>query len=95
MLKYPIYRISLNLQSISTISKSFAHHYVYEIIYGMNDEATYIPLIDPITFAEIGQIATTNIATAVEIEKFDWEHPVSSRLKRLTVDQPWDLEEEW
>lgn len=42
-----------------------------EIIYGMNDEATYIPLIDPITFAEIGQIATTNIATAVEIEKFE------------------------
>ncbi|MCK0136569.1 hypothetical protein [Arenibacter sp. S6351L] len=42
-----------------------------KIIYGMNDEATYIPLIDPVTFTEIGQIATTNIATAVEIEKFE------------------------
>jgi hypothetical protein len=31
----------------------------------------------------------------IEIENFDWEQPVSYQLKRLTVDQTWDLEEEW
>ena len=31
----------------------------------------------------------------IEIENFDWEQPVSYQLKRLTVDQPGDLEEEW
>jgi hypothetical protein len=42
-----------------------------KIVYGMNDAASYIPLIDPVSFTEVGQIATTNRATAVEIEKFE------------------------
>jgi hypothetical protein len=39
------------------------------IVYGMNPVATYIPLIDPMTFFEVGQIATTNQANVVEVEK--------------------------
>ncbi|MBW2429360.1 MAG: LssY C-terminal domain-containing protein [Deltaproteobacteria bacterium] len=31
----------------------------------------------------------------LEIERFDWENPVSNKLKRLTVDQRWDLDEVW
>ena len=30
-----------------------------------------------------------------EIEKFDWENPVSSKLKRLTIDQQQDFDEGW
>jgi len=29
----------------------------------------------------------------LEIESFNWENPVSSRLKRLAIDQQWDLDE--
>jgi len=42
-----------------------------KIVYGMSNTATYIPLIDPATFTEVGQIATTNIAKVVEIENFE------------------------
>ena len=41
-----------------------------KIVYGMNDSATNIPLINPTTFTEVEQIATTNIAKVVEIENF-------------------------
>jgi hypothetical protein len=30
-----------------------------------------------------------------ELEKFDWEQPVSSELKRLSIDQQWDFDEGW
>jgi len=41
------------------------------IVYGKTNDSDYIALIDPETFEETGQIATTNSASAVEIEKFD------------------------
>jgi hypothetical protein len=31
----------------------------------------------------------------LEIESFNWENPVSSRLKRLPIDQQLDLDEGW
>ena len=31
----------------------------------------------------------------LEIESFKWEDPVSSRLKRLTIDRQWDYDEGW
>lgn len=40
-----------------------------KIIYGMNDTSTFISMIDPLTFAEVGLIGTPNIAKVVEIEK--------------------------
>lgn len=42
-----------------------------QILYGMNASATYIPLINPQTFEEVGQIASASEARIVEIEKFD------------------------
>ena len=44
-----------------------------KIVYGMNDTSTYIPLVDPETFAEVGLIGTPNIAKVVEIEKFAFQ----------------------
>ncbi|WP_044403154.1 hypothetical protein [Lacinutrix sp. Hel_I_90] len=41
------------------------------IVYGKTTDADHIGLIDPDTFLEIGQIATTNSAIAVEIEKYN------------------------
>lgn len=42
-----------------------------KIVYGKTNDSDHIGLIDPITFEEVGQIATTNSARTVEIEKFD------------------------
>ena len=42
-----------------------------KIVYGMNSTASYIPLIDPLNFNEVGQVATTNQARVVEVEKFE------------------------
>ncbi|WAC03463.1 hypothetical protein N7U66_08230 [Lacinutrix neustonica] len=41
------------------------------IVYGKTNASDHIGLINPETFEEIGQIATTNSARAVEIEKYD------------------------
>ena len=31
----------------------------------------------------------------IEIESFNWENPISTKLKRLSIDQQWDLDEGW
>tara|TARA_R110002167_G_scaffold1810_2_gene9086 strand:- start:155 stop:1237 length:1083 start_codon:yes stop_codon:yes gene_type:complete len=41
-----------------------------EIVYGMGSAATYISLIDPETFTEVGSIETTKKANVVEVENF-------------------------
>tara|TARA_R100000935_G_C2841819_1_gene171624 strand:- start:26 stop:721 length:696 start_codon:yes stop_codon:yes gene_type:complete len=41
-----------------------------EIVYGMGSAATYISLIDPETFTEVGSIETTKKAKVVEVENF-------------------------
>ncbi|MEQ8218495.1 MAG: hypothetical protein RH981_09680 [Arenibacter sp.] len=41
-----------------------------KIVYGMGSAATYIPLLDPITFTELGSIETTKKAKVVEIENY-------------------------
>ena len=42
-----------------------------KIVYGKTNDSDHIGLIDPNTFEEVGQIATSNSAKAVEIEKYN------------------------
>lgn len=42
-----------------------------KIVYGMNASATYIPLLSPETFEEVGQITAVSEARVVEIEKYN------------------------